>query len=165
MRSNLDLSSAETFFHPSPTSLATSPKDRPGRREEAQQLGERCATFQGITPIVPGLPLCRGYYPKGRRLPFPSAAWALAPSDAVKITGETREYASSEHGRRHFCPTCGAGLFYTNAQIFPDQIDVQTATLDDPGALPLQAQIQTAERIGWMADLDALPSFERYPAP
>lgn len=93
----------------------------------------------------------------------PAVSWALAPVDQVRITGETREYASSEHGRRHFCPTCGAGLFYTNAQIFPGQIDVQTATLDDPGALPLTAQIQTAERVGWMVGLDDLPAFERYP--
>lgn len=95
----------------------------------------------------------------------PATAWALAPAEAVQITGETREYASSEHGRRRFCATCGTGLFYSNEQIFPGQIDVQTATLDDPGALPLNAQIQTAERVGWMADLDALPAFERYPAP
>ena len=95
----------------------------------------------------------------------PAVSWALAPTAEVRIDGETREYASSEHGRRHFCPACGTGLFYTNALIFPDQIDVQTATLDEPSALPLQAQIQTAERIGWMADLEALPQFERYPGP
>lgn len=95
----------------------------------------------------------------------PAVAWALAPSDQVRITGETREYASSEHGRRHFCPGCGAGLFYTNAEIFPGMTDVQSATLDDPDALALQAQIQTAERIGWMAEAHHLPTFERYPDP
>ena len=55
--------------------------------------------------------------------------------------------------------------FYTNEDIFPDQIDVQSATLDNPDAIPLQAQIQTAEGIGWMAELHRLPSFERYPGP
>lgn len=93
----------------------------------------------------------------------PAVGWALAPADQVTIKGETREYVSSEHGRRHFCPSCGTGLFYTNDDIFPGLIDVQTATLDDPDALPLQAQIQTAERIGWMTHLDQVPQFERWP--
>lgn len=95
----------------------------------------------------------------------PAVAWALAPVEQVSIRGETAEYASSEHGRRHFCPKCGTGLFYTNAEVFPGQIDIQSATLDDPDSIPLQAQIQTAERIGWMADLHDRPAFARYPGP
>lgn len=95
----------------------------------------------------------------------PATAWALAPADQVRITGTPVWYASSEHGRRGFCGTCGTGLFYTNEAIFPGLIDVQSATLDDPDALPLQGQIQTAERIGWMTHLDDLASFDRYPPP
>ena len=93
----------------------------------------------------------------------PAVSWALFPRDAVTMTGTPQAYASSEHAQRHFCGACGTGLFYTNEAIFPGQIDIQSATLDDPGALPLQAQIQTAERIGWMAHLHDLPNFERYP--
>ena len=93
----------------------------------------------------------------------PLVAWGLVPSDQLKVDGETREYASSEHGRRHFCPTCGTGLFYTNATIFPGQTDIQVATLDDPDAIQPQSQIQVAERIGWMAAAHELPEFERYP--
>lgn len=93
----------------------------------------------------------------------PTVAWALFAEDAVSIAGQPRIHASSENGRRHFCPRCGAGLFYTNAAVFPGMIDVQSATLDDPDAFPLQAQIQTAERIGWMAHAHELPQFERYP--
>ena len=55
------------------------------------------------------------------------------------------------------------GLFYTSEMVFPRQTDVQVATLDDPGALPMTAQIQLADRIGWMEGVDALPGFERYP--
>lgn len=90
---------------------------------------------------------------------------AGAPADQVRITGQPVWYASSANGRRGFCGRCGTGLFYTNEVIFPGQIDVQSATLDNPDALPLQAQIQTADRIGWMADLHRLPAFERYPGP
>jgi len=54
-------------------------------------------------------------------------------------------------------------LFYTSEAVFPGMTDVQSATLDDPDALPLQVQIQTAERIGWMETAHRLPAFERYP--
>src|SRR3546814_19625299 len=74
----------------------------------------------------------------------------VCSSDLIEISGTAKIYASSEHGRRHFCGTCGTGLFYTNEAIFPGQIDVQSATLDDPDLIPAQAQIPTAERIGWM---------------
>ncbi|HVL42003.1 MAG TPA: GFA family protein [Brevundimonas sp.] len=95
----------------------------------------------------------------------PVVAWALAPTDRMTITGSPRVYASSEHGRRHFCDRCGTSLFYTNEVIFPGKTDVQTATLDTPDALPLQVQIQTAERIDWMATAHDLPAFDRYPGP
>ena len=54
-------------------------------------------------------------------------------------------------------------LFYTSEAIFPGQIDVQIATLDDPDSIVPQAQIQMAERIGWMDRLDSMPKFDRYP--
>jgi hypothetical protein len=95
----------------------------------------------------------------------PAVAWALFPCDAVTISGEPRVHASSENARRHFCPTCGSGLFYTNESVFPGMLDIQTATLDDPGMLPLQIHVQTAERIGWMESAHSLPQFERYPSP
>jgi hypothetical protein len=93
----------------------------------------------------------------------PAVAWGLVGKEELRVEGKTSEYASSEHGRRHFCPQCGTGLFYTNEQIFPGQIDVQIATLDDPDAIRPDAQIQVAERIGWMEGLDRMPAFDRYP--
>lgn len=74
-------------------------------------------------------------------------------------------YASSEPTRRHFCGTCGSSLFYTNEAVFSGMTDIRSATLDDPDALPLQMQVQTAERIGWMKGAHMLPQFERYPEP
>jgi hypothetical protein len=95
----------------------------------------------------------------------PAVSWALFPRDAVTIDGAPKTYASSDNAQRHFCGACGTSLFYTNETVFPGMVDVQSATLDDPGALPLQVQVQTAERIGWMEHLDAVPGFERYPTP
>lgn len=93
----------------------------------------------------------------------PAVSWALVRNDQIKIEGQPKSYASSEGTRRLFCSACGTSLFYINESIFPDMIDVQSATLDDPDAIPLMAQIQTAERIGWMAQLHTLRSFERFP--
>jgi hypothetical protein len=82
----------------------------------------------------------------------------------VEVTrGAPKVYRSSEHGRRHFCPDCGTGLFYTNDSTLPGVIDVQSGTLDDPNALPAQVHIQTAERLTWMGAVHELPAFERYP--
>ncbi len=94
----------------------------------------------------------------------PMVGWAMFKSDQVEVVqGQAKAYASSEHGRRHFCADCGTGLFYTNDKILPGITDVQSGTLDDPGALPAQVHIQTADRIAWMTDVDKLPQFERFP--
>ena len=94
----------------------------------------------------------------------PMVGWTMYNEDAVKvIKGTTKEYHSSEFGRRQFCPECGTGLFYTNARILPGIIDIQSGTYDDPDLVPARAHIQVAERIGWMASAHELPMFERYP--
>ncbi len=91
-------------------------------------------------------------------------AWAMYPASALVVTkGAPKVYASSEHGRRHFCSDCGTGLFYTNEAILPGIVDVQSATYDNPDASSPRAQVQVAERVAWMAHAQDLPMFERYP--
>jgi hypothetical protein len=90
--------------------------------------------------------------------------WAMYPEAAVKITkGTPKVYESSRYGRRYFCDHCGTGLLYSNAEVLPGLIDVQSATYDNPDAVPAGAHIQVAERIGWMKDAHELPQFERFP--
>lgn len=94
----------------------------------------------------------------------PMVGWTMYPESAVKVTsGAPKIYESSTDGRRHFCAACGTGVFYTNAKMLPGIIDIQSATNDDPNAVPARAHIQVAERIGWMKDAHELPAFERYP--
>lgn len=93
----------------------------------------------------------------------PVVAWAMVPADQLRVTGQPAIYHSSGHGRRHFCAACGTGLFYVNEAMLPGMVDIQSATLDNPDALPPTAQIQVAERIGWMRTAHALPEFARYP--
>lgn len=99
-----------------------------------------------------------------RQAGAPLVGWAMYPENAVQVSkGTPKVYASSEHGRRHFCGDCGAGLFYVNLAVLPGVIDVQSATFDDPEMVAPQAHIQTAEQISWMKTAHQLPSFERYP--
>ena len=94
----------------------------------------------------------------------PAVAWAaFAEGEFNLLQGELTTFNSSGSTMRSFCPKCGTGIAYRNADMLPGIVDIQAATLDDPDALPVQAQIQTAERLGWMAHVHELPQFERYP--
>jgi hypothetical protein len=94
----------------------------------------------------------------------PMVCWAAFNEEEMTlIQGETKTFNSSGTALRSFCPECGSGLFYRNAAYLPGIVDIQSATLDDPAALPAQSHIQTAERINWMTDVHNLPSFERFP--
>lgn len=98
-----------------------------------------------------------------RAVGAPAVGWAMVTKSNIDITGTPQSYASSSNADRQFCATCGTSLFYLNEAVLPGMVDVLSATLDDPEVLPLQAQIQTAERLKWMAHLDEVPSFERFP--
>jgi hypothetical protein len=94
----------------------------------------------------------------------PIVGWTMYPMASVTLTqGKPKVYHSSEFARRHFCADCGSGLFYFNEKFLPGIIDVQSATYDDPNAVPARAHIQTAERIEWMKTAHELPQFERFP--
>ncbi|MFN3945609.1 MAG: GFA family protein [Allosphingosinicella sp.] len=93
----------------------------------------------------------------------PVVGWTMMRREQLSFSGEVVTYASSEHGRRQFCPRCGTGLFFVNEEALPGLVDVQLATLDDAEALPPQAHIQVAERLGWMKTAGALPEYERFP--
>jgi hypothetical protein len=94
----------------------------------------------------------------------PMVGWTMYPEAALKVVkGTPKTYASSEHGRRRFCPDCGTGLFYSNAAMLPGLVDIQSGTYDDPEAIPARLHIQLAERLGWMAHVHELPGFERFP--
>jgi len=94
----------------------------------------------------------------------PMVGWAAFDETALTVTqGKTTEYVSSEHGRRHFCPECGTGLFYYNAENLPGVVDIQITTFDSPEKFAPGSHIQIAERLNWMDGAHNLPAFERYP--
>lgn len=94
----------------------------------------------------------------------PVVSWTMYPKEALSVTqGSPTVYSSSAHGRRQFCPTCGTGLFYTNNEVLPGLVDIQSSTYDELEAIPARIQIQVAERVGWMEKAHELPAFDRYP--
>ncbi len=95
----------------------------------------------------------------------PLVSWAMFSESAFHLTqGQPKTINSSGTAMRSFCADCGTGLFYRNAAVLPGIVDIQSATLDDPEALPPALQIQTAERLDWIKRLHELPEFERFPA-
>ncbi|QDF66481.1 GFA family protein [Shewanella sp. SNU WT4] len=94
----------------------------------------------------------------------PLVAWAsFYESSLVLIKGEPKTINSSGAAMRSFCQECGSGLFYRNADVMPGIVDIQSATLDDPNALPPILQMQVAERLEWMKHIDELPEVDRFP--
>ena len=96
----------------------------------------------------------------------PMVSWAaFGEADLTVEQGEVSTYNSSGTALRSFCPRCGTGLFYRNAELLPGIVDIQSVTFDDPAALPPQVHIQVAERIAWMDGQEHLPAFARFPGP
>ena len=94
----------------------------------------------------------------------PMIAWAMFKEAQFSVTrGIAKTHNSSGASMRSFCGDCGTGLYFRNADNLPGIVDIQSATLDDPDALPPQAHIQMAETIGWMETAHSLPKFDRFP--
>ena len=89
-------------------------------------------------------------------------ARAMFPRAGIRISGETRGYASSDDLTRHFCPICGTHVF-ADRKSNPAAISVTLGTLDDPGAFPPQVQIWTASKMPWLALDEDLPHFTAGP--
>ena len=94
----------------------------------------------------------------------PLIAWAIYPRESFTLTaGSPRAYNSSPDTFRHFCADCGTGLYYVNEVVLPGLVDIQLGSLDDAAAVTPTNQIQTAERLEWVARLHELPAFPRWP--
>ena len=89
----------------------------------------------------------------------PVVAWFSVARDAFTVVqGAPRLYASSPGVERGFCGDCGTPLTFVTARA-PDEIDVATATLDDPAAVPPKDHLWVASGLPWMAPCDGLPRF------
>lgn len=71
------------------------------------------------------------------------------------LAGEPASFASSDHGTRWFCRTCGTHLYATDAR--NEYVSVGLGTLDDPEAVPPKIHMWTASRLSWFEIEDDLP--------
>ena len=90
----------------------------------------------------------------------PVLAWGAFPiSSFAYLSGDPSVYRSSSHGQREFCARCGSQLAYRESA-GARSVDVNLATLDDPGALEPRSHLWTKSRIRWFEIADELPRFE-----
>lgn len=87
-----------------------------------------------------------------------AVAWFTVPSEGVRWQGEAARFASSPGVVRRFCPNCGTSLTWEGKA---GEIDLATATLDDPAAAAPKDHVWGRSRVGWDRICDGLPAYER----
>jgi hypothetical protein len=95
----------------------------------------------------------------------PMVAWFSVPRAGFRVVaGTPARFASSARAERTFCPRCGTPLTF-EARDLADEVDVTTASLDDPEAVPPHDHTHTETRLRWVRLADGLPAYpERRPA-
>jgi hypothetical protein len=100
-----------------------------------------------------------------RKISSSHSAVMGVPIDAVKVTGELREYSSpGDSGAmitRSFCPTCGTGLFSKGAR--PGVMIVKAGTLDEGEHFKPMASVYASRAPSWDRPPEGLPAFEKMP--
>ena len=91
----------------------------------------------------------------------PVVAWVTFPTDRFSLVrGAPAAFHSTPPVTRTFCATCGTPLTYVHAER-PSEIDVCTATLDDPEAFPPTHHSWVSESPRWLRFGDGLRAHER----
>jgi hypothetical protein len=92
----------------------------------------------------------------------PAVAWVTFPANSFCwITGTPATYASSARAKRDFCANCGSYMVF-RAKDCPEEVSINTASLDDPGAIPPRMHIFVESRIPWFCTSDELPRHHGY---
>ena len=90
----------------------------------------------------------------------PFVAWLTVPRASFELRGEPTRFRSSEHATRSFCPRCGTQLTFESDE-YPDEVDVSTGSLDEPGRFPPRDHTWVSSKLAWVELDDDLPSFPR----
>jgi len=78
-----------------------------------------------------------------------AVAWVTFPAERFAwVRGTPAEFASSPGVRRTFCGRCGTSLTYRSDER-ADEIDVTTASLDDPEAFPPEKEVFAEQKLSW----------------
>jgi hypothetical protein len=89
----------------------------------------------------------------------PMVAWFSVDAPSFRFTqGEPRAFHSTPGATRRFCADCGTQLTF---EAIPGEVDVATASLDDPEAATPRFEIWAESRLGWMDLVNRLPRHGR----
>jgi hypothetical protein len=84
---------------------------------------------------------------------------ARFPADRVGVVGRYADYVrTSDWGEErtfHFCPDCGATIFYTTATA-PDVVAVPVGAFADPSFPPPTVSVYESRRHPWLSVPDAI---------
>lgn len=86
-------------------------------------------------------------------------AWFSVPRPAFRfVTGTPTAFRSSATVLRRFCSICGTALTY-ETESAPDEIDITTASLDEPGRVPPKDHTHVGGKLDWDPISDTVPTF------
>lgn len=89
----------------------------------------------------------------------PCLAWFTVEQAAFRYTrGAPSNFQSSADAVRSFCPRCGTQLTFVDRR-YAGQVDLTTASLDDPELAPPQKHIYTSTQLSWLKLSDGLPRY------
>lgn len=90
----------------------------------------------------------------------PFVAWFSVPRAQFRITkGSPARFRSTPKAARSFCAECGTQIAFEHDD-FPQETDITTCSLDDPGAVAPKSHIWTGSKLGWIRLADGLPEFQ-----
>ena len=75
-------------------------------------------------------------------------SYAMFDGSAVTLTGNTREWRSSEKGRRHFCPRCGSVAFMM--YVDREEIALPIGAFDDTGLFEPAYELWCKHKEPWL---------------
>jgi hypothetical protein len=123
--------------------------------------GCRCGALRYVargTPSASMLCHCRSC---AHAAGAPAVAWITVEADGFAWErGTPAAFHSTPPVTRTFCATCGTSLTYAETAR-PHQIDVTTATLDDPEAFPPTYHAWLHDGPRWLRFGDGLPAYEQ----
>jgi hypothetical protein len=77
--------------------------------------------------------------------------YVVFPREAVTVTGDVTIFASSEHGRRYSCRSCGAPVY--SRYDHPDEIDLYPGSFDEPGLWQPSYELWRRRREPWLPEV------------
>jgi len=86
--------------------------------------------------------------------------YAVFPREAVTVSGDAIEFASSDRARRYSCRACGAPVYSTYGR--DDEFYLYPGSFDEPGLFAPTYELWTIRREPWLPEFEYIASrYER----